>query len=154
MVKLRNDNSPSAVKNTPLSARKVKRRPGEQFLVPGLVLTFPILAGKIEAWRRFCQELSGSRLKPYEASRRRLGVTCERMALLETSFGSAATTTLEAPDIAHVLAGLIGSKVPFDRWYRERLEDLHGISLAGYEKFAQPEEPIQPPELLFEWSTA
>ena len=31
----------------------------------GIVLTFPILAGKVEAWRRFCQELSGSRLKLY-----------------------------------------------------------------------------------------
>jgi hypothetical protein len=120
--------------------------------VPGIVLTFPILAGKIEAWRRFCQELSGSRLPSYEASRRRLGVTCERMALLENSFGSAATTTLEAPDIGRVLGEIVSSNRPFDRWYRERVEELHGISLAGYEKFAQPEEPTQPRELLFEWS--
>ena len=119
----------------------------------GIVLTFPILAGKIEAWRRFCQELSGSRLRSYEASRRRLSVTCERMALLETAFGSTSTTTLEAPDIAQVLTELICSERPFDRWYRERLEDLHGVNLAWYEKFAQPEEPSQPRELLFEWST-
>ena len=29
--------------------------------------------GKVEAWRRFCQELSGSRRKTYEASGQRLG---------------------------------------------------------------------------------
>ena len=121
--------------------------------MPGIVLTFPILAGKIEAWRRFCQELSGSRLQLYEASRRRLGITCERMALLETSFGSASTTTLEAPNIAQVLTELIVSARPFDRWYREQLEELHGVNLAWYEKFAQPEEPTQPREILFDWST-
>jgi len=121
--------------------------------VPGIVLTFPILAGKIEAWRRFCQELSGSRLKTHEASRRRLGITCERMALLETSFGSAASTTLEAPDIGYALAELIGSQAPFDHWYREQLEELHGILLAGYRKYSQPEGPQPPHELLFEWST-
>ena len=49
--------------------------------MPGIVLTFPILPGKVEAWRRFCQELAGSRSTLYEASRRRLGITRERMAL-------------------------------------------------------------------------
>ena len=152
MVELWVDIFPGAVKNTHPNASQVKLRPGDKLPVPGIVLTFPILSGNIEAWRRFCQELSGSRLRLYEASRRRLGVTCERMALLETPFGSAATTTLEAADIGQVLAQLIVSNLPFDRWYRERVEDLHGISLAGYEKFAQPEEPLQPRELLFEWS--
>ena len=50
--------------------------------MPGIILTFPIVAGKVEAWRRFCQELSGSRRQMYEASRQRLGITCERMALV------------------------------------------------------------------------
>jgi len=153
MVELWSDTFPRAVKTTHPAPGKVKRRPGEQFPVPGIILTFPILAGKIEAWRRFCQELSGSRLKTHEASRHRLGITCERMALLETSFGSAASTTLEAPDIGYALAELIGSQAPFDLWYRERLEELHGISLAGYRKYSQPEAPQQLRELLFEWGT-
>ena len=153
MVELTHGIFPGAAQNPHPRARKAKPRPRENFTVPGIVLTFPILAGKIESWRRFCQELSSSRLKAYEASRRRLGITCERMALLETAFGSAATTTLEAPDIGFVLGQLISSNVPFDRWYRERLEEMHGISLAGYEKFAQPQAPIQLHELLFVWTT-
>ena len=63
----------------------------------GIVLTFPILAGKVEAWRRFCQELLGSRRKPYEASRQRLGITREQLALVDTAFGATAVTTLESP---------------------------------------------------------
>ncbi|MBN2145838.1 MAG: hypothetical protein JW726_00560 [Anaerolineales bacterium] len=117
----------------------------------GIVLTFPILAGKVEAWRRFCQELAGSRRKPYEASRQRLGITRERLALVETAFGSTAVTTLEAPDMAQALGQIIASVLPFDTWYREQLQELHGINLVGYEQFAvrTPLPPNQ--EVHFEW---
>ncbi|MGH2521361.1 MAG: hypothetical protein ACRDH2_02555, partial [Anaerolineales bacterium] len=104
--------------------------------MPGIVLTFPIVAGKVETWRRFCQEMSGSRLPMYEASRRRQGITRERLALVESAFGSAAVTTLEAPDVAQALGQIITSDLPFDRWYRERVQELHGVNLAGYEHFS------------------
>lgn len=117
----------------------------------GIVLTFPILAGKVEAWRRFCQELSGSRRIPYEASRQRLGITRERLALVETTFGSTAVTTLEAPDVAQSLGQIIASDFPFDIWYRERIQELHGVNLSGYEQFAQPTPIPQNQEVHFEW---
>jgi hypothetical protein len=118
----------------------------------GIILTFPIMAGKVEPWRRFCQELAGSRRQMYEASRQRLGVTRERMALVETAFGSAAVTTFEAPDVDRVLGQIITSKSPFDRWYREQVRALHGIDLAGYEQFMQ-QTPLPPnQELIFEWT--
>ena len=118
----------------------------------GIILTFPIMAGKVEPWRRFCQELAGSRRQMYEASRQRLGVTRERMALVETAFGSAAVTTLEAPNVDRVLGQIITSKSPFDRWYREQVRELHGINLAGYEKYSQPEPVPDNQEMLFEWT--
>jgi len=118
----------------------------------GIVLTFPILSGKVEAWRRFCQELSGSRRQLYEASRQRMGITRERLALVETAFGATAVTTLEAPDVDRVLGQIIASEIPFDVWYRERLQKLHGINLAGYEQFAQPMPIPDNQELLFEWT--
>jgi len=121
-------------------------------MISGIVLTFPILASKVEAWRRFCQELAGSRRQPYEASRQRLGITCERMALVETAYGSTAVTTLEASNVDRALGQIITSDLPFDAWYRERLHELHGIDLAGYEQFAQPVPLPQNQELLFEWS--
>jgi len=118
----------------------------------GIVLTFPILDCKVEAWRRFCQELCGFRRKQYEASRQRLGITRERLALVETAFGATAVTTLEAPDIAQALGQIIISELPFDVWYREKLQELHGVNLAGYEQFAKS-TPLPPnQELLFEWT--
>jgi hypothetical protein len=120
--------------------------------MPGLILTLPIAAGKVEAWRRFCQELSGWRRSQYEASRRRLGITRERLALVESPFGASAVTTLEARDVGLALAEMVGSNLPFETWYRERLQDLHGVNLTRYEQFAQPAPPAQPQELLFEWT--
>ena len=117
----------------------------------GIVLTFPILDGKVEAWRRFCQELSGSRQQQYETSRQRLGITRERLALVETAFGATAVTTLEAPDVAQALGQIIASDRPFDVWYRDKLQKLHGVNLAGYEQFAQPTTLSPNQELLFEW---
>ncbi len=120
--------------------------------MPGLVLTLPIAPGKVEAWRRFCQELAGGRRAPYAASRRRLGITRERWALLENPSGAATVATLEADDIGVALAGMIGSKLPFESWYRERVQYLHDVSLTRYEQYTQPPPPVQPQELLFEWT--
>jgi hypothetical protein len=88
----------------------------------------------------------------YEASRQRLGITRERLALMENAFGSAAVTTLEAEDIGWVLGQLVTSELPFDIWYREQLQELHGVTLSTYEQFAQPVPPPQDQELLFEWT--
>ncbi len=118
----------------------------------GITLTFPIVAGKVEAWRRFCQAMSGSRRQMYEASRLRLGITRERLALVEGAFGSAAVTTLEAHDMGHALDQIIISDLPFDRWYREQVQELHGVNLARYEIFVQQAPPPEDEELLFEWT--
>jgi hypothetical protein len=89
----------------------------------GITLTFPIVAGKVEAWRRFCQEMS-----------------------------SAAVTTLEADDVGLALRQIITSNLPFDRWYREQMQELHGVNLDGYEVFSQ-QAPPEDQELLFEWAS-
>jgi len=118
----------------------------------GIVLTFPILAGKVESWRRFCQELSGSQLQMYLTSRRRLGITHERMELIENAFGATAATTLEASDVAQALGQIFTSNLPFDVWYRKRLQELYGVELDSYEQFLKPIPSSPNQELLFEWT--
>ena len=119
--------------------------------MPGMVLTFPICADKVEAWRRFCQELSGSRMQLYIASRRRLGITSERFSVVETTFGAATVITLEAADVGRALEQMVTSDLPFDRWYKESVMALHGIRLAGHASVTHPAPPSQDQELLFEW---
>jgi hypothetical protein len=117
----------------------------------GITLILPIVVGKVEAWRRFCQEMSGSRHSGHEACRLQQGITLERMTLIETRFGSAAVTTFEADDLGQALNTLITSDLPFDRWYRGQLLLLHGISLTGYEQLSQQAPLADNQELLFEW---
>ena len=88
----------------------------------------------------------------FEASRRNLGMTRERLVLVESAFGSAAVTTLEAPDVGQALGQIIASRLPFDRWYREQVRELHGINLTGYEQFLQQTPLPSHQELIFEWT--
>jgi hypothetical protein len=122
--------------------------------MPGLVLTLPIAAAKVEAWRRFCQELSGTRRAPYEASRRRLGITRERWSLMQNTYGASTVGTFEADDVGVALAGMIASVLPFESWFRERMQDLHGFGLTHYEQTALPAPAPHLQELLFEWANS
>ena len=123
----------------------------EANIISGIILTLPIVKGKAEAWRRFCQELSGTRRLEHEAARLQQGITCERLALIETAYGATAVTTFEAVDLSLALNQLRISKQPFDRWYRQQIQILHGIDLTSYELFS-PQIPLPDnQELLFEW---
>jgi hypothetical protein len=119
----------------------------------GIVMSNPIAPGKVEAWRRFCQELAGARRQTYEASRRRLGITRERMALVETPSGSAAVTTMDARELGQALGQIMTSDLPFDRWYRERIQELQGVNQASYDQLLERPPLPQDQELLFEWTS-
>jgi len=119
----------------------------------GVVMSNPIALGKVEAWRRFCQELAGARRQSYEASRRRLGITRERLGLVETNFGSAAITAIDAPDLGQSLGEIMTSNHPFDRWYRGRIQELQGVEQTSYGLLSEQPSPSQAQELLFEWTS-
>ena len=118
-----------------------------------IILTFPILEGKVEAWRRFCQELSDVHRKAYETSRLRLGITFERLALVETTYGATAINSLEAFDIDRTLSEMITSDLEFDIWYRKQVQELYGIDLAGYIQLEQREPILENQDVLFEWAS-
>ena len=109
-----------------------------------LTLVWPILPGKQEAWRRFCQALHGGRFCEYAESRRRLGITKELIWLAQTPHGDLAVVYMEAPDPERVLAQLSASDHPFDSWLRKQWRELHGLDLAQ-----PPSGPAN--ELVLEW---
>jgi hypothetical protein len=117
-----------------------------------LSLTLPIITGKVEAWRRFCQELSGTRLLSYITSRRKLGITRECLTLVETSMGSTAVMDLRSTDIPRTLDLLVMSQLPFDAWYRDRVQEFHGISFADHKRLVQPPPAPLRQELILEWT--
>lgn len=110
-----------------------------------ILLASPILPGKLEAWRRFCQELQETRRSQYVESRRRLGITGERVGLLRTAKTEIAVIYIEAAQPEQLLPRLIDSEQPFDRWFKRRIRELHGVDVR------QPSSALLN-EVVFEWS--
>jgi hypothetical protein len=104
----------------------------------------PILPGQAEAWRRFVQELLGSRRADYAASRWRLGVHSEAAWLTRSPSGDLALLAVEADDPGAVLPRLAASDHQFDAWYGDRWLALHGFELARAPRLA-------PVERIYEW---
>jgi hypothetical protein len=103
----------------------------------------PILPGKEERWRRFLQELEGSRREEYGGLRRRLGIRRQRVWIVRTPRGETAVSYLECEESGSIAARLAASTHPFDVWLKGRLSEFHGCD------FTRP-DPRWSSELVFE----
>ena len=116
------------------------------------LFVWQVSADQEEPWRRFLQELSGSRCEEYAKSRRRLGIFAESVWFApKPSSGGAAVVFLEAEDseraLRELVADLAASETSFDSWLRRRMHELFGCD------FAQVPRPARG-ELLFAWREA
>ncbi len=100
---------------------------------------WPVLAGKEEEWRRFMQQLEGSRFEECELAKRRLGVERARSWLQRNRAGVWALTYVEVEDPASAVAALADSEEPFERWFRGRIEEMLGVEVARLRPGAAPE---------------
>jgi hypothetical protein len=109
-----------------------------------LTIVVPLLLGKQEAWRQFCQILQGSRRGDYAAWRERMGISQEEAWLSPTAQGDLVRVHLQVEHPEQVMADLATSPRPFDRWLRQHLLNLHGLDLAHL-------APASAHELIFAW---
>jgi hypothetical protein len=101
----------------------------------------PLLPGKTEEDREALLSFSqGDRKADYEASRQRAGITRESVWIQNTPGGDVAVVLIEAPDIQAAMGGLATSDEPFDKWFREHIQNVHGMDLA--EGFPPPEQAL------------
>jgi hypothetical protein len=107
-----------------------------------------VSADQEEPWRRFLQELSGSRHEEFAESRRRRNIVAESAWFTpKPSGGGIAIVCLEAEDLERALRELAESEVPFDTWYEARMRKLFGYDFARLPRLARG-------ELLFAWREA
>ena len=112
------------------------------------LMAWEVPAEREEPWRRFLQELSGSRQEAYADSRRRLGVSAESVWLApKRSGGGVAVVFFAAEDRERVLRELGASEAPFDSWYRREMREVFGCDFARLAQSAGG-------ELLFSWREA
>ena len=109
----------------------------------GVAFVAPLRPGKAEDHRRFCEELVGARRDEYVASRQRLGIRREAAWHQETPAGTVSVIYLEADDPGSAALGMGTSSDPFDAWFRERVQEIHGFDLAS---------PPPPPEQVLDYT--
>ncbi len=116
------------------------------------LFVWQVSADQEEPWRRFLQELSGSRFEEYADSRRRLGIFAESVWFApKPTGGGVAVVLLEAEDperaLRELVAELAASETSFDSWLRREMHELFGCDFAQLPRLARS-------ELLFAWREA
>ncbi len=110
------------------------------------VFAMPLVPGAAETVRSMREEALGPLRSEYEESRRRLGITEERAWIQSTPMGEMVLVYLEAEDPQRALQGMAESQEPFDVWFRQYIQDAHGVDITT--------EQAPPPESAFEWRAA
>ena len=101
--------------------------------------------GTQERWRRFYQEVAGSRKDQFERSCQHLEITRMQVMIVQLFPQELLLITVETTDPQQALGKLINSKSPFDRWLKGQVESLLGWKLEHLLSDSSP-------DLIFEWS--
>jgi|SRR5579871_5119296 len=108
------------------------------------VIALPLLPGKTDAFKEFAAALEGERKAEYEAALKRFGGLKERAYFEPGVSGDTVVYIIKGkPTIVNdVLKGIGASSEPFDRWFTERMRDMHGLDLS------KP-EPLPDAQLIY-----
>jgi hypothetical protein len=110
-----------------------------------VAMVLPLLPGKLASWREGMEQIAGPRRNEFSTSRKRQGVTRERIWLQQTPQGNLEILYLEVDDPARAFEDIATSQEPFDVWLRQSVLDNYGLDLT------QP-MPGPLPELVLDWS--
>jgi hypothetical protein len=104
------------------------------------LFAWQVSADQEEPWRRFLQELSGSRHEEYAESRRRRNISAESVWFASMpSGGGIAIVCLEAEDLERALRELAESEIHFDTRYEAQMRKLFGCDFARLPRVASSE---------------
>jgi len=102
----------------------------------------PVLPGKNA---RSVSDMMRPRKEEYEESRRRKGITMERVNEVPTPMGTFVVAYIESErSFADTMAAMAASDLPLDRDFNAATADVHGMDMS------QP-PPGPPPETIAEW---
>jgi hypothetical protein len=97
------------------------------------VMTFmaPVLPGKLDAWKQWCNDLAGSRRSEFKELLDRGGIVRHALSLQQTPQGDFAVVYLEGDDLTGAFKTLAESDKPFDVWFKENALEMEGLDLSG-----------------------
>lgn len=101
------------------------------------LFAFPILSGRTEAARAFLQELEGPRKQELIACDQRVGIAKETWGIQQSPQGDLMIAYVTGENLARSFEEFAASQDPFDRWFKDRMQDLTGADL-----YAPPTGPV------------
>ena len=107
-----------------------------------ICLALPIVNGQTAAARAFLKQLDTTRRAEFDESERRIGISKELWYLATLPSGDHLVAYMEASDFGHALASFVGSREPFDLWFKEEMRAVTGVDLND------PPADMAPAELL------
>ena len=113
-----------------------------------ICLAMPVLPGKTDEARAFVQQLDSSRRSEFDASERRIGITKELWYLAKLASGDHLIGYMESIDFGAALQGFVGSRDPFDLWFKAQMQAVTGVDLNN------PPADLAPAELLSHYDVA
>ncbi len=93
------------------------------------LFVLPILPGQTEAARAFLQELGGARKQELAACGQSIGIPKEMWALQRLPQGDVLIAYMAGDDLGHALRQFAASQDDFDRWMKQRLQEVTGADL-------------------------
>jgi hypothetical protein len=106
-----------------------------------MCLTIPVRPGRRDELVEFMREVDGPRHDELGATERRIGVTREVFFLAAGGDHDLLVMYLEGEALGDSLGAFIGSREPFDMWFKERFAACTGVDL-------NDPPPLEPAELL------
>ena len=96
-----------------------------------ITLIIPILMGRAEAWRRFLQELQGSRQAEFRGWCCRNRLQVHDIRLHDALGGSMIMVKCATVDQSQGIPALTDMTHAFDRWFVTQIKRLHGLDLTA-----------------------
>ena len=92
----------------------------------------PVIAGKMDVWKNYVTEMTGPRRQEYKESRKKAGLSVEKVWVQHTPMGDYAVVYWEAADIGKVFERFMQSEEPIDKWFRDKiLVGVHGMDISN-----------------------
>ena len=110
-----------------------------------LIRAFPILPGKLGAFRAFAEEMCARRTEA-DAFYSSYGIVRESWHLQQLPGGTYVICCTDIEDLRAAAPVYAAATAPFETWFKQQV-----LELTGVDANEQPEGP--PAEPLFEWST-
>ena len=104
----------------------------------------PVLETKVDDWKAWVVECMGPRREAFDDFNERMGLTLHRAWLMQSRQGPLAIVVFDGPGAESFLQKMAASQEPFDRWFRERVSEFHGID------FSNP-NLLTPADMFLDW---